>query len=232
MFRMVLASLGLVLAVGCKQSSAPTPAVAPPPAAAAPVAVATPPPAAVTAAGPWTQKASAGTDLYATLKTNQGDITVKLFPKDAPKTVANFVGLASGEKAWTDPTTGQKGSHPLYNGTVFHRVIPGFMIQGGDPTGTGMGDPGYRFEDEFQSGRKFEKPGILAMANAGPGTNGSQFFITTGVPEHLNNKHTIFGEVIKGYDVVEKISNVPRDNRDKPNEAVKIDSVQLSEKAP
>ncbi|GMU05609.1 peptidylprolyl isomerase [Corallococcus caeni] len=189
--------------------------------------------AAEPAAGPWTKKVQAGKEVYATLKTSQGVITLKLFSKDAPKTVENFVGLATGEKAWTDPKTGEqvKGK-PLYAGTVFHRVIPGFMIQGGDPTGTGMGDPGYRFADEFQSGRAFDKPGILAMANAGPNTNGSQFFITTSTPAQLTGRHTIFGEVVTGYDVVEKIGNVPRSAQDRPQTPVVLETITLSDKAP
>ncbi|RKH62060.1 peptidylprolyl isomerase [Corallococcus interemptor] len=189
--------------------------------------------AAEPAAGPWTKKVQAGKDVWATLKTNQGTIVLKLFSKDAPKTVENFVGLATGEKAWTDPATGKevKGK-PLYNGTVFHRVIPNFMIQGGDPTGTGMGDPGYRFEDEFQSGRGFDKPGILAMANAGPNSNGSQFFITTSTPTHLTGRHTIFGEVVTGYDVVEKIGMVPRSAQNRPQTPVILEKVTLSDKAP
>ncbi|KFE70120.1 peptidylprolyl isomerase [Hyalangium minutum] len=182
--------------------------------------------------GPWTKKAQEGKDIYATLKTSQGDIVVRLFSKDAPKTVANFVGLASGEKEWTDPRTGQKTKRPLYEGTIFHRVIPNFMVQGGDPMGTGMGDGGYSFEDEFQSGRKFDKKGLLAMANAGPNTNGSQFFITTSTPAHLNNRHTIFGEVVKGYDVVEKISLAPRDAMDRPNTEIELTKIELSDKAP
>ena len=145
-------------------------------------------------------------DLYAIFQTSQGDITVKLFEKEAPKTVTNFVGLANGSKEWTDPRTRQKSSAALYDGTKFHRVIPQFMIQGGDPLGTGTGDPGYRFEDEFQSGKKFDKPGLLAMANAGPGTNGSQFFITEVPTPHLNNKHTIFGEVTQGFELIPKIA--------------------------
>jgi peptidyl-prolyl cis-trans isomerase A (cyclophilin A) len=187
---------------------------------------------AAAASGKWTKKAESGKDLYATLKTSQGDIVVRLFSKDAPKTVANFVGLASGEKEWRDPRSGGKSTKPLYDGTTFHRVIPDFMIQGGDPTGTGMGDPGYRFEDEFQSGRTFDKVGLLAMANAGPNSNGSQFFITTSMPTYLNNKHTIFGEVVQGYDVVTKIGGVPRDNRDRPQTPVVISRVVLSDKAP
>ncbi len=145
-------------------------------------------------------------DLYAIFQTSAGDITVRLFEKDAPKTVANFVGLANGSKEWTDPRTRQKSSAALYDGTKFHRVIPQFMIQGGDPLGTGTGDPGYRFEDEFGSGKKFDKPGLLAMANAGPNTNGSQFFITEVPTPHLNNKHTIFGEVVSGFELVPKIA--------------------------
>ncbi len=200
-----------------------------PPAAQAPAAA----PPAEAGSGEWTRKVQAGQDVYATLETNQGPIVVRLFSKDAPKTVANFVGLATGEKAWTDPKTGQRvEGKPLYDGVIFHRVIPNFMIQGGDPTGTGRGDPGYRFEDEFQSGRTFDKPGLLAMANAGPGTNGSQFFITTSTPNYLNNRHTIFGEVVSGYDVVEKISNVPRDPRDKPLEPVVIQKIAMSDEAP
>jgi peptidyl-prolyl cis-trans isomerase A (cyclophilin A) len=184
------------------------------------------------AVGKWTKKAQKGQDLYATLKTSQGDIIVQLFPKEAPKTVENFVGLATGEKEWTDPATGAKTKKPLYDGTVFHRVIPGFMIQGGDPTGTGRGDPGYRFEDEFQSGRTFDKVGLLAMANRGPGTNGSQFFITTATPQHLTGRHTIFGQVVQGYEVAEKISLVPRDNRDRPQTPVTITKIELSDKPP
>ncbi len=148
----------------------------------------------------------AGKDLYATFKTSMGDIVVRLFCKDAPKTVENFVALATGEKEWTDPRSGQKSRAPLYDGTLFHRVIPDFMIQGGDPLGRGTGGPGYQFEDEFQSGKTFAKPGLLAMANSGPNTNGSQFFITEVPTTWLNNKHTIFGEVIRGFDLVPKIT--------------------------
>ncbi|HYX92974.1 MAG TPA: peptidylprolyl isomerase [Myxococcaceae bacterium] len=180
----------------------------------------------------WMKAAREGKDLYATFKTSQGDIVVHLFSKDAPKTVENFVGLATGEKEWIHPATGEKSKKPLYDGVIFHRVIPNFMIQGGDPLGQGTGGPGYKFEDEFQSGRRFDKPGILAMANAGPNTNGSQFFITVAPTPHLNNRHTIFGEVVQGYDVAAKISEVPRDRRDKPNEPVVIKTVQISDKAP
>lgn len=178
----------------------------------------------------FTDLATKGTELWATMKTSEGDIVLKLFSADAPKTVANFVGLATGEKEWS--SEGKKNTKPLYDGVIFHRVIPDFMIQGGDPTGTGRGDPGYRFEDEFQSGRKFDKVGLLAMANAGPGTNGCQFFITTSTPAGLNNKHTIFGEVISGYENVVKIGNVPRSPQDRPNKEVKILKIVITDKAP
>jgi len=171
--------------------------------------------------------------LYAVMKTSEGDVSLRLFCKDAPKTVENFVGLATGEKKWINPATGKEESGPLYSGTLFHRVIAGFMIQGGDPLGRGTGGPGYRFEDEFQSGRKFDKPGLLAMANAGPNTNGSQFFITVVPTPHLNNRHTIFGEVIRGYEVVDKIANVlPKDSADKPKTDVRIESIVLSVEEP
>ncbi|MDR0965987.1 MAG: peptidylprolyl isomerase [Myxococcales bacterium] len=170
--------------------------------------------------------------LFATIKTSMGPIVVRLFPNSAPKTVENFVGLATGKKSWRDPKTGLSTNRPLYDGTIFHRVIPQFMIQGGDPMGTGMGGPGYQFEDEFQSGRKFDKPCLLAMANAGPGTNGSQFFITEKMPGHLNGRHTIFGEVIDGCDLVGKIARVPRDGRDRPRENVTIETITISEKKP
>ena len=183
-------------------------------------------------AGKWTDKAAEGKDLYATFHTSAGDLVVKLFSKDAPKTVQNFVGLASGEKEWTHPRTHEKSKKPLYDGTIFHRVIPHFMIQGGDPLGEGTGDPGYRFEDEFQSGRKFDKVGLLAMANSGPGTNGSQFFITVATPQHLNSHHTIFGEVVSGYEVAVKISEVARGMADRPNTPVTIKKIELSDKAP
>jgi peptidyl-prolyl cis-trans isomerase A (cyclophilin A) len=165
---------------------------------------------------------------YATIETNQGTIVCKLFETDAPKTVANFTELAEGKREWKDGVSGKKGPGPLYNGTIFHRVIPDFMIQGGDPSGTGMGGPGYKFEDETKgSPHKFDKPGKLAMANAGPGTNGSHFFITVGATPWLTGNHTIFGEVVEGYDVVEKISKVPRNRQDKPNSDVTVNSVTI-----
>ena len=184
------------------------------------------------AAGKWMKKAEAGADLYATFKTSQGDVVLKLFSKDAPKTVANFVGLAAGEKEYTDPRSHQKSKKPYYDGTIFHRVIEAFMVQGGDPLGQGTGDPGFTFEDEFQSGRTFDKVGLLAMANRGPATNGSQFFITTSMPTYLNGKHTIFGEVVQGYDVVQKIEKVPKGAGDRPVTDVVIKKVELSDKAP
>ena len=160
--------------------------------------------------------------LYAVIYTSMGDIVCRLFPKDAPKTVANFRELATGTKLWTDPRTGRKTRRPLYSGTIFHRVIPQFMIQGGDPLGTGSGDPGYKFADEFSPDHTFDKPGMLAMANSGPDTNGSQFFITVAPTPWLNGKHTIFGEVVTGQEVADKISEVPRNSDDKPDTPVKI----------
>lgn len=165
--------------------------------------------------------------LYALFNTTKGTITCQLFEKEAPKTVANFTGLADGTKEWTDPKTGKKTKSKFYDGLIFHRVIPKFMIQGGDPEGTGRGGPGYKFEDEFTSDLLFDKPGQLAMANAGPNTNGSQFFITTVPTPWLNNKHTIFGQVIDGMDVVEAIESVKRDRRDKPAEDVAITNLEI-----
>ncbi|WP_304608593.1 peptidylprolyl isomerase [Hyalangium versicolor] len=190
-----------------------------------------PPPPAAELTG-LQKDAMDGKDLWATFETSEGTIVVKLFSKDAPKTVANFVGLASGQKEWKDPATLQTIKRPLYDGTVFHRVIPNFMIQGGDPLGKGIGGPGYSFEDEFQSGRTFEKPGILAMANRGPATNGSQFFITVAPTPWLNNRHTIFGETVKGYDVVEKISKVPTAAANAPKTPVVVKKVTISDKQP
>ncbi len=154
----------------------------------------------------------------AVFDTSMGRITCKFFEKEAPETVANFIGLANGTIVWTDPTTHKKmRDKPLYNGTVFHRVIPEFMIQGGDPTATGMGDPGYAFKDEFNPDLNFDVPGRLAMANSGPDTNGSQFFITEVPVEHLNGKHTIFGQCDdEGISVVKSIARVQRDSNDKP----------------
>jgi len=166
--------------------------------------------------------------VYATLKTSVGDIVIQLFEDKAPKTVANFVDLASGTKEWTDPKTGAKVKRSLYNGTIFHRVIPGFMIQGGDPLGNGTGGPGYRFEDEFNPELKHSKPGILSMANAGPNTNGSQFFIIQKATPWLDGKHSVFGEVVKGQNVIDAIVNVPRDFRDRPLKDIALQEVIIS----
>jgi len=165
---------------------------------------------------------------YAVFNTTQGRIVTRLFENEAPKTVANFVELAEGKREWTHPVTREKGSKRLYDGTIFHRVIPEFMIQGGDPAGNGMGGPGYKFEDETKgSPHKFSAPGKLAMANAGPNTNGSQFFITVAATDWLTGRHTIFGEVVEGQDVVEKISRVPRNGQDKPNTPVVLESLTI-----
>jgi peptidyl-prolyl cis-trans isomerase A (cyclophilin A) len=166
--------------------------------------------------------------LYATLKTNMGAIVIRLFEDKAPKTVENFVGLAAGTKEWTDPRTGQKVKQPLYNGTIFHRVIPGFMIQGGDPLGRGTGGPGYRFADEFHPDLRHNKAGILSMANAGPNTNGSQFFITLAPTPHLDNKHSVFGEVVQGQEVVVAIANSPRGTNDRPVKDAVLQEVVIS----
>jgi peptidyl-prolyl cis-trans isomerase A (cyclophilin A) len=163
--------------------------------------------------------------------TTEGAFTVELFEKDAPKTVANFVGLADGTKEWTDPKSGAKMKKPFYDGLIFHRVIPNFMIQGGDPLGTGTGDPGYKFADEFGSGRKLDKAGILAMANAGPNTNGSQFFITLAATEWLNGKHTVFGEVVQGMNVINKIGATKTTKPgDRPVTPIVIQSVKIERK--
>ncbi len=166
--------------------------------------------------------------LTATLRTNQGDIVLRLFPDHAPETVRNFVELSQGTREWTDPRTRQSSKDRLYDGTIFHRVIPGFMIQGGDPLGTGTGGPGYKFGDEFHPDLSFNRPYLLAMANAGPGTNGSQFFITTVPTPWLTNKHTIFGEVVQGADIVDRISSVQTDARDRPASDVVIESVEIT----
>jgi peptidyl-prolyl cis-trans isomerase A (cyclophilin A) len=166
--------------------------------------------------------------LYATLKTSMGEITIRLFDDKVPKTVANFVGLATGARAWSDPGSGEQVTRPLYNGTIFHRVIPNFMIQGGDPLGLGSGGPGYRFADEFHAELRHDKPGIVSMANAGPNTNGSQFFITHRATPWLDGKHSVFGEVVKGQEVVDAIGDVPRDARDKPLTDVVLAEVVVS----
>ena len=167
-----------------------------------------------------------GPGLYATLSTSRGDIVIKLYEKESPITVKNFVLLANGKQAWRHPTTGdQMEGVPYFEGIIFHRVIPRFMIQTGDPTGTGRGGPGYTIPDEFDNNLKFNKAGVLGMANSGPNTGGSQFFITLGPTPHLTGKHTIFGQVIEGQDIVVKISKVRRNRSDKPFEDVVIQKV-------
>ena len=166
--------------------------------------------------------------VYATLDTSEGTIVCRLFEEEAPITVKNFIELAEGSREWTHPHTKNKSKARLYDGTIFHRVIPDFMVHGGDPTGTGMGGPGYQFQDETKgSPHKFDKPGKLAMANSGPGTNGSQFFITVAATQWLTGNHTIFGEVVEGQDVVDKITKLPRNRQDKPNKDVVLNSVKI-----
>ena len=165
---------------------------------------------------------------YAVFDTSEGQIVCRLFDKDAPKTVSNFVELAEGKREWTHPVNRKKSKDRLYDGTIFHRVIPDFMIQGGDPAGNGMGGPGYQFEDETKgSPHKFDRPGKLAMANAGPNTNGSQFFITVAPTTWLTGKHTIFGEVVEGQNVVDKITQLPRNRQDRPLKDVVLKSVTI-----
>jgi peptidyl-prolyl cis-trans isomerase A (cyclophilin A) len=165
---------------------------------------------------------------YAQFDTSEGPFTIRLFDKEAPKTVANFVGLAEGTREWTDPQTGEKKTAPFYNGVAFHRVIDGFMIQGGDRLGTGTGGPGYKFADEFHPTLRHARAGMLSMANAGPNTNGSQFFITLGPTPHLDNRHSVFGEVVEGMDVVKKIGSVPTARNDRPVKAVTINQVTIT----
>jgi len=185
---------------------------------------------AVVVAGALTMEARLTPGTYAHFTTPLGKFTVKLFDQDAPKTVANFVGLAEGTKEWTDPKTGAKAKKPFYEGLIFHRVINGFMIQGGCPLGQGIGGPGYKFEDEFSPKLRHSKEGILSMANSGPNTNGSQFFITLGPTPHLDNKHSVFGEVVEGMDVVRKIGTTPTGPGDRPvtpvTMSVKIERVK------
>jgi peptidyl-prolyl cis-trans isomerase A (cyclophilin A) len=164
---------------------------------------------------------------YAQFDTSEGAFTIRLFEKEAPKTVANFVGLAEGTREWSDPQSGQKKSEPFYNGVAFHRIIDGFMIQGGDRLGTGTGGPGYKFADEFHPSLRHSRSGILSMANSGPNTNGSQFFITLGPTPHLDNRHTVFGEVVEGLDVVKKIGSVPTGPNDRPRKPVVINQLTI-----
>lgn len=164
---------------------------------------------------------------YAVLETSQGEIVARMCEKEAPKTVANFIGLAEGAKEFSDARTGQKTKRAYYDGLGFHRVIPDFMIQGGCPLGTGTGGPGYNFADEFHPSLRHDKPGKFSMANAGPGTNGSQFFVTVAATPWLDNRHSIFGEVVEGLDVAIKISKLPRDSSDRPRTPVVIQKVRI-----
>ena len=169
--------------------------------------------------------------LLAHFTTSEGKFTIQLFDQEAPKTVENFVGLAEGTREWTDPRTGQKGTGPYYNGTVFHRVIDAFMIQGGDPLGQGTGGPGYKFADEFSPKRRHAKPGVLSMANSGPNTNGGQFFITLVATPWLDDKHSVFGEVTEGMDVVNKIGKTATSKPgDRPLKPITIESVTIEKK--
>lgn len=170
---------------------------------------------------------SSESKLYAIFRTSMGTMEVLLFEKEVPKTVSNFVGLATGQKEWVDPRTRERTRRPLYNRTIFHRVIPDFMIQGGDPLGNGRGGPGYRFEDEFHPQLRHDRPGILSMANAGPNTNGSQFFITEVPTPWLDGKHSVFGVVVEGLEVVSKIARVDRGAGDKPLVDVVLEEVEI-----
>ena len=164
---------------------------------------------------------------YARFVTTEGNFTIRLFDQEAPKTVENFVGLAEGTKQWSDPRTNQKVQKPYYNGTIFHRVIAGFMIQGGDPLGQGIGGPGYNFADEFHPKLRHNKAGTLSMANRGPNTNGGQFFITLAPTPHLDDRHTVFGEVIEGMDAVSRIGKTPTADRDRPVKDIVIETVTI-----
>ena len=167
--------------------------------------------------------------LLAHFTTSEGKFTARLFDAEVPNTVANFAGLADGSKEWTDPRSGQRVKQPYYNGTVFHRVIDGFMIQGGDPLGKGFGGPGYNFEDEFHPSLRHDALGILSMANAGPNTNGSQFFITLGPTPHLDRRHSVFGKVIDGLDVVKAIGQAKTDGQDKPLTPIVMNKVTIEQ---
>jgi len=191
------------------------------------------PAAAAKPAAPQAVKPARDPGLYGTVQTSMGPIVVRLFEKEAPITVKNFIDLQKGRKSWTDPKTRQKVSRPLYSGTTFHRVIPGFMIQGGDPAGNGSGEVGFTIKDEFVPTLNFHRPGVLAMANIGePNTGSCQFFITVAVAPHLNGHHTIFGQVVDGQNVVDKIVAVPRDRNDKPRTAVVIRTITFERFGP
>lgn len=168
-----------------------------------------------------------GQGLYAIFETNQGTMTCKLEEEKAPETVKNFVGLATGEKEYVDPKTGKKSHEPFYNGTIFHRIIKNFMIQGGDRLGQGTGGPGYQFKDEFDASLKHTGPGVLSMANAGRNTNGSQFFITLVPTPWLDGKHSIFGKIVKGQEILQKIGGVPTGPMDRPLEEVRLNKVEI-----
>jgi peptidyl-prolyl cis-trans isomerase A (cyclophilin A) len=169
-----------------------------------------------------------GDKLMATFETSMGNMTAELYWDLVPNTVANFVELAQGKRAWRDPKTGQTVTTPLYSGTIFHRVIPKFMIQGGDPQGTGRGGPGYRFADEFHPALKHNVPGVLSMANAGKNTNGSQFFITEVPTPHLDNRHSVFGKLVKGMDLVGKMARMPQNARNKPTQDIVLKKVSIT----
>jgi peptidyl-prolyl cis-trans isomerase A (cyclophilin A) len=173
------------------------------------------------------QKEPTLTAVYAQFVTSEGNFTVRLYNEHAPKTVENFVGLAEGTKEWSDPRTNEKVTRPYYDGVIFHRVIDGFMIQGGDPLGQGIGGPGYTFADEFHPDLRHNKAGILSMANRGPNTNGGQFFITLGPTPHLDDRHSVFGEVVEGMDVVRKIGKTRTGDRDRPVNDIVIQSIKI-----
>jgi len=173
------------------------------------------------------EKLGLGKGLYAVLETTQGEIIARLEEEKTPETVSNFVGLATGEKEYTDPRNKKQSNEPFYNGTVFHRVIPNFMVQCGDRTGTGTGGPGYRFNDEFHPSLRHTEAGIFSMANSGPNTNGSQFFITVAATPWLDNKHSVFGKVVKGLEVAIGISKAPTGAQDKPREEIRIERVRI-----
>jgi len=169
--------------------------------------------------------------VYAQFVTSEGNFTVRLFDQDAPKTVENFVGLAEGTKQWTDPRTNQKVTKPYYDGVIFHRVIDKFMVQSGDPLGQGIGGPGYTFNDEFHPKLRHDKAGVLSMANRGPNTNGGQFFITLGPTPHLDDRHSVFGEVTEGMDVVRKIGSTATGSQDRPLKPIVIQTIKIERRA-